>query len=159
PAVTDTRWPEARATRGLVATPHTLASQAGVNALRAGGNALDAAIAAAITIAVVYPHMNSIGGDNVWLVWDAAHARLRRLNAPDRAAAAATLGTYAARFGAAIPARGGAAALTAPGAVSGWAEAHAYSRDTMGSPVKWRALFEDALVHAREGFTVSAGQR
>src|SRR5882672_1351246 len=53
---------------------------------RAGGNALDAAIAAAITIAVVYPHMNSIGGDNVWLLWDAGRARLRGLNAVGRAA-------------------------------------------------------------------------
>jgi len=69
PAVTPaTRWPETRAARGLVATPHALASAAGVAALRRGGNALDAAVAAATTIAVVYPHMNSIGGDNVWLL-------------------------------------------------------------------------------------------
>jgi gamma-glutamyltranspeptidase/glutathione hydrolase len=154
-----TRWPETRARRGLVATPHALASEAGVAAIRAGGNALDAAIAAASTIAVVYPHMNSIGGDNVWLVWDAGRARLRGLNAAGRAAAAATLETYASRFGDAIPVRGGAAALTVPGVVSGWWEAHAYSRDVMGSPLKWRALFEDALVHAREGFPVSSGQR
>jgi len=154
-----TRWPETRAARGIVAAPHALASAAGVSALHAGGNALDAAIAAATTIAVVYPHMNSIGGDNVWLIWDARGARLRGLNAAGRAAAAATLESYASRFGAAIPARGGAAALTAPGVVSGWWEAHAYSRDVMGSPLEWRALFEHALAHAREGFEVSAGQR
>ena len=53
-----TRWPESRAPRGMVASPHLLASASGVAALRAGGNALDAAIAAAATIAVVYPHMN-----------------------------------------------------------------------------------------------------
>jgi oxamate amidohydrolase len=46
-----------------------------------------------------------------------------------------------------------------PGAVSGWSEAHAYSRDVMGSPVSWKALLEDAVAHAREGFPVSAGQR
>ena len=154
-----TRWPEIHARRGLVSTPHALASEAGASALRGGGNALDAAIAAAITIAVVYPHMNSIGGDNVWLMYDAGRARLRGLNAAGRAAANATLPAYASRFGAAIPARGGAAALTAPGVVSGWSEVHAYSRDVMGSPLKWRALFDDALVHAREGFAVSAGQR
>jgi gamma-glutamyltranspeptidase len=130
-----------------------------VAVIRAGGNALDAAIAAATTIAVVYPHMNSIGGDNVWLVWDAGRARLRGLNAAGRAAAAATLEGYASRFGDAIPVRGGAAALTVPGVVSGWWQAHAYSRDVMGSPLKWRALFEHALVHAREGFPVSPGQR
>ena len=160
PAVTaDTRWREAYSTRGLVATPHALASEAGVAALRAGGNAIDAAVAAAITIAVVYPHMNSIGGDNVWLVWDAGRARLRGLNAAGRAAASASLDAYAARFGTDIPVRGGHAALTVPGAVSGWWEAHAYSRDVMGSPLKWRALFDDALVHAREGIAVSAGQQ
>ncbi|HEU5193196.1 MAG TPA: gamma-glutamyltransferase [Methylomirabilota bacterium] len=156
---TETRWPETRATQGLVASPHVLASAAGVSALRAGGNALDAAIAAATTIAVVYPHMNSIGGDNVWLIWDAGHARLRGLAAIGRAAASATLDSYAARFAGAIPARGGAAALTAPGTVSGWWEAHIYSREVMGSPLKWSALFEDAVTHARDGFPVSSGQR
>src|SRR6185369_3857396 len=75
----DTRWAEVRARRGLVATPHALASEAGLRALRRGGNALDAAIAAAATIAVVYPHMNGIGGDNVWLIHDAGSGALRAL--------------------------------------------------------------------------------
>jgi gamma-glutamyltranspeptidase/glutathione hydrolase len=153
-----TRWPEARATRGLVATPHALASEAGRAVLRRGGNALDAAIAAAATIAVVYPHMNGIGGDTVWLIHDAARGRLRALDAIGRAAAAVDLDDYRARFGAAIPPRGGAAALTVPGAVSGWWEAHVYSRDVMGSPVPWKALLDDALAHARDGFPASPGQ-
>jgi oxamate amidohydrolase len=152
------RWPETRAARGLVAAPHALAAEAGLAVLRGGGNAVDAAIAAATTIAVVYPHMNSIGGDNVWLVYDARRRQLRGLTAAGRAAAAATAERYRARFGAAIPARGGAAALTVPGVVSGWWEAHAYSRDVMGSPVPWSALFQDAILHAREGFPISAGQ-
>ena len=61
--------------------PTPLASEAGVAVMRQGGNALDAAIAAAATIAVVYPHMNGIGGDNVWLIYDAgarAAARAQR---------------------------------------------------------------------------------
>jgi gamma-glutamyltranspeptidase/glutathione hydrolase len=153
-----TRWPETRAARGLVATPHALASAAGVAALRRGGNALDAAVAAATTIAVVYPHMNSIGGDNVWLLYDAGRTRLRALLGVGRAAAAATLDRYR-RAGDAIPVRGGAAALTVPGVVSGWWEAHAYSRDVMHSSLTWEALFEDALAHARDGFAPSAGQR
>jgi gamma-glutamyltranspeptidase/glutathione hydrolase len=154
-----TRWPEVHARRGRVASPHALASEAGCAALRRGGNALDAAIAAAATIAVVYPHMNGIGGDSVWLLYDAGRRRLRALNATGRSAAAATLAGYRARFGEAIPARGGAAALTVPGAVSGWWEAYAYSRDVMGSAVPWAALLEAAVAHARDGIAVSAGQR
>jgi gamma-glutamyltranspeptidase/glutathione hydrolase len=142
-----------------VATPHALASEAGLRALRRGGNALDAAIAAAATIAVVYPHMNGIGGDNVWLIHDAAHRRLRALNAIGRSAAGATLEAYRTRFGAAIPPRGGAAALTVPGTISGWWQAHTYSREAMGSTLGWAALLEDAITHARDGFPLSSGQR
>jgi gamma-glutamyltranspeptidase len=151
--------PDIRAPRGLVATPHVLASEAGRAVLRRGGNALDAAVAAAVTIAVVYPHMNGIGGDNVWLIFDAGRQRLRALNAIGRSAAAADLVAYRARFGAAIPARGGPAALTVPGAVSGWWEAHAHSREVMGSPIAWKTLFENAVAHAAEGIDVSSGQR
>jgi gamma-glutamyltranspeptidase len=154
-----TRWPETRARNGAVAAPHALASDAALEILRAGGNALDAAIAATATLAVVYPHMNGVGGDNVWLVYDAGRERLRALNGTGRAAGAANLQTYRRRFGAAIPARGGAAALTAPGAVSGWWQAHRYSRDVMKSPIAWTALLERAIAHARDGIDVSTGQR
>src|SRR5438552_1851229 len=145
-----TRWPETRATRGLVATPHALASEAGVAILKRGGNAVDAAIAAATTIAVVYPHMNGVGGDSFWLIYDGRRRTLRALNAAGRSAAAADLDRYRARFGAAIPARGGAAALTVPGVVSGWWEAHALSRDLLGSPIDWPTLLDDAITRARE---------
>ena len=146
-----TRWPEAHARRGLVASPHVLASRSGRAVLAGGGNAVDAAVAAAATIAVVYPHMNGIGGDNVWLIWDAGRQRLLALNATGRAVAAADLETYRARFGAVIPTRGGMAALTVPGVVSGWWEAHRLSRDVMGSRVTWATLFDDAIAHAAEG--------
>ncbi len=154
-----TRWPEARASHGLVASPHRLASEAGVAVLRRGGTAVDAAIAAATTIAVVYPHMNGVGGDNFWLIFDGRGRTLRALNAAGRSAAAAGLETYRARFGSTIPPRGGAAALTVPGAVSGWWAAHRLSRDGLGSPLAWRTLFEDAVAHARDGFPPSPGQR
>jgi gamma-glutamyltranspeptidase/glutathione hydrolase len=158
-AAVPTLWPEARARRGMIATPHRLASEAGVAVFERGGNALDAAIAAATTIAVVYPHMTGAGGDSFWLVWDAPRRRLRGLNAAGRAAASATLDHYRSRYGGAIPTRGGPAALTVPGAVSGWWDAHHYSRTTMRSPIAWPALFEHAIAHARDGMPVSAGQR
>ncbi|MGH7401134.1 MAG: gamma-glutamyltransferase family protein [Candidatus Rokuibacteriota bacterium] len=155
-----TRWPEARAPRGMVATPHLLATESGVATLRAGGNALDAAIAAAATIAVVYPHMNGVGGDNVWLIYDARGQALRALCAVGRAARAATIDWYAARgITSAIPSRGGPAALTTPAAMDGWWQAHEYSRGVMGSPVGWTALLADAIGYAREGFQASDGQR
>lgn len=154
-----TRWPETRARRGLVASPHVLASRSGLAALERGGNAVDAAIAAATTIAVVYPHMNGVGGDNFWLLYDAPARRLSALNAAGRAARSADLDAYRRRYGDAIPARGGPAALTVPGVVSGWWAAHTLSRERMGSSIPWSALFTDALAHARDGFVVSPGQR
>src|SRR5436309_1035567 len=153
------RWPEPRASRGLVATPHALASEAGLAVLERGGNAVDAAIAAGAAIAVVYPHMNGIGGDSFWLIYDARNRTLRALNAAGRSGAAADLATYRARFGAAIPVRGGAAALTVPGVVSGWWAAHVLSRDSLASSIAWSTLLEAAIVHARDGFPPSAGQR
>ena len=56
------------ATRGMMVAPHALAAQSGLAVLREGGNALEAMVAAAATISVVYPHMNGIGGDSFWLI-------------------------------------------------------------------------------------------
>jgi gamma-glutamyltranspeptidase/glutathione hydrolase len=156
--ITSTRWPEARARRGLVAAPHRLAVESGRGAFARGGNALDAAIAAAATVAVVYPHMNGVGGDNFWLIHDGRRGRLLALNAAGRAAAAATPEHYRATHGGAIPTRGGPAALTVPGVVSGWWAAHRLSRETLGSPLAWRDLLADAIGHARRGFPPSPGQ-
>lgn len=153
-----TRWPEAHGKIGVIASPHRLASDAGLAVLREDGNAIDAAIAAAATIAVVYPHMNGIGGDSFWLIYDARRRRLLGLNAAGRSAAAATLETYRTRHGREMPARGGGAALTVPGVVSGWWEAHSYSATRMKSPIAWSTLLAHAIGHAREGFVPSAGQ-
>src|SRR3989475_11493483 len=154
--MTRTRWNEARAPRGMVGSPHVLASESGLAALRAGGNALDAAIAAAATIAVVYPHMNGLGGDNLWLIHDARTRALKALCGVGRSARAASIEWYAVRGAStAIPTRGGPAALTVPGVVDGWWQAHQYSRGSMGSPLRWADLLADAITYAHEGFSAS----
>ncbi|NBU66336.1 MAG: hypothetical protein EBS52_03105 [Betaproteobacteria bacterium] len=65
--------PATLARRGMVTSPHSLASAAGVDVLRAGGSVVDAAIAASAVLAVVYPHMTGVGGDAYWLIHDAKH--------------------------------------------------------------------------------------
>ncbi len=147
------------ALRGMVATPHALATQTGLRILREGGNAVEAAIAAAATIAVVYPHMNSLGGDNVWLIYNAVTREVRGLNATGRSAAAATIGWYRERgITDAIPPRGFLAANTVPGCVDGWAQAYAYSREALGGRLPWGDLLADAIHYADDGFPVTRSQ-
>jgi gamma-glutamyltranspeptidase/glutathione hydrolase len=144
---------------GLVASPHALASEAGAAIFDRGGNALDAALTAAITLSVVYPHMNGVGGDAFWLIYDAHTDQLQALNAAGRSAMSVDLTAHRSRYGAAMPTRGGAAAITVPGVVSGWEAALRYSVDSMGSKIAWRARFDAALRHASDGFGVSSSQR
>ncbi|HEY7902005.1 MAG TPA: gamma-glutamyltransferase family protein [Casimicrobiaceae bacterium] len=128
-----------------VATSHTLAAQAGIAMLASGGNAVDAAIAAAVTLTVVEPCSNGAGSDLFALVWDGAE--LAGLNASGRAPA----GWSPAHFGgaSAIGPRGWSA-VTIPGAVSGWV---ALSRRYGKLP--FADLFEPAIRYARDGFLVT----
>jgi gamma-glutamyltranspeptidase len=137
------------APRGMVASPHALASAAGVDALRNGGSAVDAAVAAASSLAVLYPHMCSIGGDAFWLIYDAKARRVSYLDGGGRAAAAATLERFAGKSE--IPFRGLApATLTTPGAVASFCEAHARH-----GRLPFARLFQDAIHYAAEGFPVT----
>src|SRR3989338_7741610 len=81
----------------MVASPHPLASRAGVEILEAGGSAVVAALAAASVLCVVCPHMTSVGGDAFWLIHDARRGGVRFLNGGGRAAAGATLEGVASR--------------------------------------------------------------
>ncbi|HXU52297.1 MAG TPA: gamma-glutamyltransferase family protein [Casimicrobiaceae bacterium] len=128
-----------------VATSHALAAQAGVAMLRAGGNAVDAAIATAITLTVVEPCSNGAGSDLFAIVWDGHE--LVGLNASGRAPAAWSPAHFAARG--AIGPRGWSA-VTIPGAVSGWV---ALSRRFGKLP--FADLFEPAIGYARDGFLVT----
>src|SRR5476651_1638968 len=115
------------AARGVVVAPHALAAQSGLAVLREGGNALEAMVAAAATISVVYPHMNGIGGDSFWLVHEPGKA-VTTIDACGRAAGRATIDFYREHKVGAIPMRGPLAANTVAGTISGWALALDYSK-------------------------------
>jgi gamma-glutamyltranspeptidase len=136
---------------GMVACPHSLASQAGVDALRAGGSAVDAAIAASSALAVLYPHMTGVGGDAFWLIYDAKKHQVRYLDGGGRGAASASVEWFQERGLKEVPFRGILpATLTTPGAVASWVEAH---REYGRLPLK-RNL-EAAIGYARDGFPVT----
>lgn len=144
------------ALRGMVTSPHYLATQAGLDILRRGGNAVDAAIATAVTLTVVYPQMCTPGGDNFWLIYNAETGKLSGLNASGRAGAAATIEFYTSRGLSSIPTRGYLSANTVPGAVSGWDEAYRFSRSSLETTMDWEDLFASAIAYARHGFPVSS---
>jgi oxamate amidohydrolase len=144
-------------TRGMAVAPHALAAQTALGVLREGGNALEAMVAAAATIPVVYPHMNSIGGDSFWLVHVPGRA-VRGIDACGAAARAASLEWYAARgVSGAIPHRGGLAANTVAGTISGWDAALGLSRK-WGGRLPLKRLLSDAIHYAADGIVVTASQ-
>lgn len=131
--------------RNTVATSHPLAAQAGLQMLHKGGNAIDAALASAITLTVVEPTGNGIGSDLFAILWDGS--QLHGLNASGRSPAALTPERFAGLD--AVPQRGWDA-VTVPGAVSGWAElSKRFGR------LPFTDLFEPAIRYAREGFHVT----
>jgi len=148
--------PNPRATRsavaainGMIATSQPLASAAGLQVLREGGNAVDAAVTAAAVLTVVEPTMNGIGGDLFAIVQDAGTHTLHGLNASGRSAYAATPDAFASRGLTAIPQRG-VLSVTVPGAVDGWAAL----LQRFGTIPLSRAL-APAIAYAREGYPVS----
>ncbi|HSB80600.1 MAG TPA: gamma-glutamyltransferase, partial [Candidatus Methylomirabilis sp.] len=143
-----------RATRGMVVAPHHLAAQAGLAVLREGGNAVEAALAAASTVAVVYPHMNSIGGDNFWLLAEPGREPVAIL-ACGSAGKRATADLY--RGSEAIPPRGPLAANTVAGVVSGWQAAFEIGARWGGRLPLGRVL-ADAIQYAQVGAPVTNSQ-
>ncbi|WDJ97883.1 gamma-glutamyltransferase family protein [Xanthomonas campestris pv. incanae] len=139
-----------RARRGMVVAPHHLAAQAGRDILRAGGNAIEAAVATAACLAVVYPHMSGIGGDGFWLIHE-PDGRVHAIDACGRAAQAATLDFY--RGHTHIPWRGPGAANTVAGTVSGWALALQHG----GGTLPLQQLLEEAIHHAELGVPITLG--
>jgi gamma-glutamyltranspeptidase len=141
----------------IASAPHALATQSAVSVMREGGNAVEAMIAAAATIAVVYPHMNSIGGDGFWLILRPGLEPVG-IEACGVAARAATLESYRARGLTTIPVRGPLAANTVAGTVSGWDLAHRWSEQVLGGRMPMTRLLEDSIRYARDGVAVTASQ-
>lgn len=138
--------------RGMVTSPHHLGSQAGLAVLREGRDAIEAAIAVAATLAVVYPHMTGIGGDGFWLI-SRPGGEVIGIDACGAAAANADLALYRRAGFAAAPWRGPLAANTVAGAVSGWDLALSLSAGALPR----ERLLAEAIHHAERGVAVARG--
>ncbi len=139
------RWPRKPVLAGnVVCTSQPLAAQAGLQMLADGGNAIDAAVATAITLTVVEPVSNGIGSDAFAIVWDGR--QLHGLNASGRSPAAWTPEFFGAGG---VPALGWNS-VTVPGAVSAWVALHAKF-----GQLPFERLFDAAVAYGRNGFAVS----
>ena len=133
------------ATHGMVASEHPLVSQTGIDILRRGGNAFDAALAMSALLPVVKPHRNHLGGDAYILAYPRSEARVTAICSGGKAPAAATFERYANG----IPTHGGAAAAI-PGLVDAWQEFH-----DRWCTMSMADLLRPAIGYAREGFAVT----
>ncbi|MBI3647724.1 MAG: gamma-glutamyltransferase [Actinobacteria bacterium] len=135
--------------RWAVATPHAAGSEAAARAFERGGNAIDAALAAATTLAVVYPHMCGVGGDLFALVHHPAGDVVAVSSA---GAAPAAIDLDAVRRAHLTMPERGPLTIVVPGAPAGWEALHA-----RGAKLPWAGAFEDAIRHAEGGVPVAAG--
>jgi gamma-glutamyltranspeptidase/glutathione hydrolase len=137
------------APNGAVATSQPLASAAGLEVLRQGGNAVDAAVAAAAVLSVTEPHMTGIGGDMFAIVWIAREQKLVALNASGRAGSLMTRETLQAR-GFRPGSQQGVMSVTVPGALAGWDMlVRTHGKRTLAQALR------PAIAYARDGFPVS----
>ena len=146
-----------KATRGTVSASHHLAAEAGLAVLREGGNAIEAMVAAAATISVVYPHMNGLGGDGFWLISEPGRRPPRAISAVGAAGAAVDEDLHRRQGLDAVPSRGALAANTVAGTISGWQAALEISGQ-WGGQLSMTRLLEEAVHYARAGFPVSESQ-
>ena len=138
-----------RTMNGMVATSQPLASAAGLRILQQGGNAVDAAVAAAAVLCVVEPMMVSPGGDLFALVWDAKKKELKALNASGRSPKAISIDELKKRGITKLP-QHGIHTVTVPGAVDGWAKV----LERYGT-MKLEQVLQPAIDYAERGFPVS----
>jgi gamma-glutamyltranspeptidase len=138
----------ARGRSGAISTSHYLATEAGADALRMGGNAIDAAIAAAAALCVVYPNNVALGGDLVAIVRDPSGG-VRFVNATGRAASGERIEDLRRRHGDALPDRG-IDTVTVPGGVRGW-----LALAGLGARLDWTDLLTAAARLAGDGAPVA----
>ncbi|HTH94767.1 MAG TPA: gamma-glutamyltransferase family protein [Rhodocyclaceae bacterium] len=146
-----------RSTRGMAVAPHALASQSALAVLRDGGNAIEAMVAAAATISVVYPHMNGIGGDAFWLIVPPGNVEPIAIDAAGPAASRATQAFYTEQGFSEIPMRGPLSMNTIAGAIGSWDVALKVSQQR-GGAMPLKRLLVDAINYAADGMPITASQ-
>ena len=134
---------------GMIATSHPLATQIGLDILKKGGTAIDAAISANIALGLMEPTGNGIGGDLFAIVWDAKDKKLYGLNASGPAPKSISLDYFKEQNLKKIPSYG-PLPVTVPGAVDGWVKLH----ERFGNQ-EFKSLFEPTISYARDGFPVT----
>jgi gamma-glutamyltranspeptidase/glutathione hydrolase len=134
----------------MVASAHPLASQAGVDILKNGGNAFDAAVATNAVLNVTQPHMCGMGGDVFYLLYEAKEKQVRFLNGSGRSAHNANREYYTSKGFDKIPLRGPLSALNVPGCVDGWDQ----MLKRYGTK-NFRELLTAAIDYCENGFPVS----
>jgi len=134
---------------GMVATSHPLATQIGLDILKQGGTAIDAAIAANVALGLMEPTGNGIGGDLFAIVWDAETQKLHGLNASGPAPKDITIDYFVEKGLKKIPSYG-PLPVTVPGAVDGWVKLH----EKFGK-LDFKSLFEPTIKYAKAGFPVT----
>ena len=134
---------------GMIATSHPLATQIGLDILKKGGTAIDAAIAANIALGLMEPTGSGMGGDLFAIVWDAKEHKLFGLNASGPAPQSISLDYFKEQKLNKIPPFG-PLPVTVPGAVDGWVKLH----EKFGNQ-SFASLFEPTIEYARKGFPVT----
>ncbi|MBV9616322.1 MAG: gamma-glutamyltransferase [Ktedonobacteraceae bacterium] len=143
--------PVTLARKGLVAAPHYLAAEAGLDLLKAGGNAIDAAIATSAMLQVVYPFVCGLGGDIFMMIYQSKSGKLYGLNGSGRSAGAATIERYSELEYTTMPVRG-IHSVTVPGCADGWGAAS----ERFGNLGLARVLVP-AIEYAEGGFAIGPG--
>ena len=140
---------EVIASNGMVATSHPLATQVGIDILKKGGNAIDAAIAANAAIGLMEPTGNGIGGDLFAIIWIEKEKKLYGLNASGRSPSSLDLDFFKTNNYSSIPAYG-PLPVSVPGCVDGWFELN----ERFGS-MKMNSILKPAIEYAENGFPVT----